>query len=92
MSGPVVARSVVVHGRVQGVFYRDSLRGEAEAAGVSGWVSNEPDGSVRALLEGSAEAVDRVVDWMRSGPSHAHVERVDVQDAPNENLAGFEVR
>ena len=87
-----MARLVVVRGRVQGVFYRDSCRSQAEAAGVTGWVSNEPDGTVRALVEGSPVAVDRVVGWMRKGPPHAFVDGVDVQPAEPEGHGGFEVR
>jgi acylphosphatase len=87
-----VAREVVVHGQVQGVFFRDSCRREAERAGVTGWVTNEPDGTVRARFEGSAPAVDRLVAWMHEGPSHAGVERVDVDDVPAEGLSRFEVR
>jgi acylphosphatase len=87
-----VARQVVVHGRVQGVFFRDSARREAAAAGVRGWVTNEPDGTVRAHFEGPGEAVERLVDWARRGPAQADVDRVDVEDVPTEGHAGFEVR
>ncbi len=87
-----VARRVVVHGLVQGVFFRDSCRTEARDAGVRGWVTNAPDGTVRAHFEGAADAVDRLVAWVRHGPRHADVERVDVDDVPPEGMAGFEVR
>ena len=87
-----VARRVVVHGRVQGVFFRDSTRSEAERRGVAGWVSNEDDGTVVALFEGDAGAVEALVGWCRSGPSQAHVEAVDVEDATPEGLDGFSVR
>ena len=86
------ARRVRVHGRVQGVFFRDSCRAEAEARGVAGWVTNEPDGSVSAHLEGDPESVAAVVTWCHEGPRHAQVERVDESEAPPEGLAGFEVR
>ena len=86
------ARRVRVHGRVQGVFFRDSCRAEAQARGVAGWVTNEPDGSVSAHLEGDPEAVAAVVAWCHDGPRHARVERVDEHDATPEGLAGFEVR
>ena len=87
-----VARRIRVHGRVQGVFFRDSTRREAEGRGVSGWVANRDDGSVEALLEGPADAVDAVVAWCRSGPSRAEVERVDVEDVEPSGLDGFAVR
>jgi acylphosphatase len=86
------AREVVVHGRVQGVFFRDSCRTEARAAGVAGWVTNEPDGTVRAHLEGSPDAVERLVTWLHHGPPHADVDRVDVHEVAAEGLSGFEVR
>jgi len=86
------AARVVVRGRVQGVFYRDSCRSQAEAAGVTGWVSNEPDGTVHAFVEGSPDAVERLVAWMREGPPHASVDGVDVEAAEPEGHRGFEVR
>ena len=89
---PPIARDVVVRGRVQGVFFRDACRRAAGDAGVAGWVSNEPDGSVRARLEGAAEAVDEVLQWMHQGPPHAEVEAVEVTDAQPSGAAGFEVR
>ena len=92
MSDDRVARSVVVRGRVQGVFFRDTCGAEAQAAGVAGWVSNEPDGTVHALFEGPAEAVERMVEWARQGPRLASVEHVDVDDVPVLGLRRFEVR
>ncbi len=87
-----VRKRVKVHGRVQGVFFRDSARREAERAGVTGWVRNRSDGTVEAVLEGDEDAVAQIVEWMRKGPGHARVERVDVEDEEPEGLAGFEVR
>jgi acylphosphatase len=87
-----VARRVVVHGSVQGVFFRDSTRRRAESRGVTGWVRNCPDGTVEALFEGDPDAVDALVAFAREGPRGAQVERVDVEDAPAEGLGGFEVR
>jgi acylphosphatase len=86
------ARRVRVHGRVQGVFFRDSCRTEAEARGVTGWVTNEPDGSVSAHLEGDEAAVAEVVAWCHTGPRHARVERVEERTTSPEGLTGFEVR
>lgn len=88
----VVRRRVVVRGRVQGVFFRQSCREAAEGAGVAGWVRNRPDGTVEAVLEGEAGAVERVVDWCRRGPRSAVVVGVDVADEPAEGLTGFHVR
>lgn len=87
-----VRRRVVVHGRVQGVFFRDSCRSEAERAGVTGWVCNRDDGAVEAVLEGSPDAVKGLVDWMGSGPDHARVESVEVRDEEPVGERAFEVR
>jgi acylphosphatase len=85
----VISRRVVVHGRVQGVFFRDSCRREAQRAGVGGWVRNRPDGTVEALFEGPEEAVQRMVEWVRQGPAYARVERVDVVEEQPSGHTGF---
>ena len=85
-------KRVVVHGRVQGVFFRDSTRQRAQAAGVAGWVANRPDGTVEAAFEGEIGEVDRLVDWMSDGPPGADVERMESFDEPEEGLTGFDVR
>jgi acylphosphatase len=69
---------VVVHGRVQGVFFRDETRRRARSLGVAGWVENRPDGAVEAVFEGSRDAVDSMVRWCRRGPSGARVDDVQV--------------
>jgi acylphosphatase len=88
----VVARRVVVNGRVQGVFFRDTCRREAVAAGVSGWIRNCYGGEVEAWLEGDTMAVERVVAWCRRGPSRAEVIDVEVHDEEPRGLRGFVVR
>jgi acylphosphatase len=88
----VIRRRVVVHGRVQGVFFRDSTRQQAEKAGVAGWVSNREDGTVEAVFEGDEDAVARILDWVREGPGHADVERVEVTEEEPEGLSGFQIR
>ena len=85
-------KRVVVHGRVQGVFFRDSTRQRAEAAGVAGWVANRPDGTVEAVFEGDDDAVETLVRWVKEGPRGADVERVDVTDEEPEGVTGFAVR
>ena len=65
-----------IEGRVQGVWFRESMRREAERLGVTGWVRNLPDGSVEAVVQGSVEAVDALLDWSRTGPPMARVERI----------------
>jgi len=91
MSGPI-RRRVVVRGHVQGVFFRESCRREAQAAGVTGLVRNEPDGTVLAVFEGEPDAVRRLVEWCRSGPPSAQVDGVDVSDEPPTGTSGFSVR
>lgn len=85
-------KRVVVHGVVQGVFFRDTVSGAAEEHGVSGWVANRPDGTVEAVLEGPPDAVAAVVAVAREGPSGAHVERAEETEEEAEGLEGFEVR
>ena len=85
-------RRAIVHGHVQGVFFRDSVRRLAERLGVSGWVRNNWDGTVEAVLEGDRDDVDRVIDLMRSGPRGARVDHLEVADEEPEGLSGFDVR
>ncbi len=77
-------------GRVQGVFYRASMRTEADRLGVRGWVHNQDDGTVRAHLEGDADALDELVAWCRTGPPKARVEGVETTDAEVTGATGFE--
>ena len=83
---------VTVAGRVQGVWYRQSCRRQAVALGVHGWVRNDGDGTVQAVLEGEAGAVDQLVAWMRIGPPHARVAKLDVRPETPLGEQGFEVR
>ena len=87
-----VRRRVVVSGNVQGVFFRDSTEKEARSRGVAGWVRNRDDGSVEAVFEGDAEAVEALVEFCRSGPSRADVEDVSVSDEEPEGEDSFGVR
>jgi acylphosphatase len=88
----MIRRRVVVHGRVQGVFFRDSTRRLAQQHGVTGWVANRWDGTVEAVFEGNADAVERLVRFAHEGPRGAEVDRVDVSDEEPERLRGFSVR
>jgi acylphosphatase len=92
VNGERVARRVVVHGDVQGVFFRDSTQREAESKGVAGWVTNRPDGAVEAVFEGEPDAVRALVEFCKDGPSNAQVDDVEVEDREPEGLSGFEVR
>jgi acylphosphatase len=91
MSEPI-RRRVVVRGRVQGVFLRDSIRREARRRGVAGWVLNRRDGAVEAAFEGDPSAVEAIVGFLRAGPGRAEVEHDEVSEEPPEGLQGFEVR
>jgi len=86
------ARVLVVHGRVQGVLFRDSTRQEALALGVTGWVRNESAGTVRIHAEGTPEAVDALVAWAHQGPPYASVERVEATPAAPEGHTDFTVQ
>ena len=84
---------VRIRGRVQGVFFRAELRDRASSLRVKGWVSNEPDGSVEAVLEGEREQLEMLVEWCRRGPRGAVVEDVEVAwEEARGDLSGFSVR
>ena len=85
-----MALRLVIHGRVQGVFFRDSMRMEAQRLGVAGWVRNRSDGTVEAAVHGEPEAVKAVVNWAHRGPQHARVERVDIETGEG-NYTSFEI-
>ncbi len=88
----MIRRRVVVHGLVQGVFFRDTVRRSAVGAGVAGWARNNRDGTVEAVFEGEATAVERLVDLCHHGPRGARVDRVVVHEEEPERLTGFAVR
>jgi acylphosphatase len=82
---------VRVSGRVQGVFFRAEARSRAESLGLSGWIRNEPDGSVAAVFAGEPERVDSMVEWCRRGPAGARVDEVEVTERADESGDGFRV-
>jgi acylphosphatase len=92
MADEAIRRRVTVRGRVQGVFFRDSVRQRANSHHVSGWVANRSDGAVEAVFEGRPDDVGRLVDYAKTGPRQAEVESVDVREEDPEGLTGFEVR
>ena len=92
---PTICRHLRITGRVQGVGYRWSLCAKAEALNLAGWVRNRQDGSVEALISGTAEAVAALTRWAQRGPPAAQVDTVTCSDSPAEDceaLAGFEQR
>ena len=88
----MIRRRVVVHGFVQGVFFRDTVRRQALVAGVAGWVRNNYDGTVEAVFEGEPEAVGALVTLCHKGPRGARVDRVEVVDEEPEGISGFALR
>jgi acylphosphatase len=87
-----VRAHVLIAGRVQGVSFRAYTRDRARAASVEGWVRNLPDGRVEAVFEGSRQAVQRLVSWCYSGPTHAQVEKVEVTwEEPTGKEGGFSI-
>lgn len=88
----MVRRRVLVSGKVQDVFFRDSTQRQAERAGIAGWVRNTPDSRVEAVFEGDRDAVERMVAWCGEGPDSADVADVEAYNEQPEGLSGFTVR
>ena len=88
----LVRYRVLVSGRVQGVFFRDTCRRLAVENDVTGWVRNLPDGRVEAVFEGSPKSVARLVDWARHGPRLALVDDIGIHQETPEGLATFQIR
>lgn len=78
------ALHLVIQGRVQGVWYRESMRQEAERLGVTGWVRNRGDGTVEAVVQGTEQAVAAIIAWCRKGPPGAHVDSIATDPAEGE--------
>jgi acylphosphatase len=92
MSENPIRRRVRAHGRVQGVFFRDSVRREADRRGVAGRARNCSDGTVEVVFEGAPDAVEALVEFCRGGPGHSEVSQLDVVEEEPEGLDGFRVR
>jgi acylphosphatase len=88
----MIRRRVIAHGRVQGVFFRDTTRSQARTRDVAGWASNRPDGTVEAVFEGDPDAVESMVRLAREGPGHAQVDRLEVFEEEPEGLVDFRIR
>ena len=82
---------MIAHGRVQGVFFRDTTRRAAESRGVAGWARNREDGAVEAVFEGEPDAVESMVRLAREGPGRAAVEELEVAEEQPEGLTGFRI-
>jgi len=86
-------RHYIIHGRVQGVFFRDSARRKAHELGVRGWVRNRPDGTVEMMAVGDEVALDALEQWLHDGgPPAARVEKLEHEEVPEEDFDDFRVR
>jgi len=83
---------VIVHGSVQGVFFRAETRDRARSLGLGGWVRNAPEGTVEAVFEGDDDRVDSMVEWCRRGPQGAQVDDVEVKWLAPEGEGTFSIR
>ncbi|CAN5575080.1 acylphosphatase [soil metagenome] len=90
-ASPPARRRLIIHGKVQGVYFRETLRGRAENRRVRGWVTNRADGTVEAALEGRKADVEALIGFCRQGPAHAEVEEVEVRDEEPEGLTDFKI-
>lgn len=82
---------LLISGKVQGVFFRDSARKEAHKLGITGWIKNRPDEKVEAMVSGMEKDVDAFVDWCKSGPDRAEVEEVIVSTKEQTQFKKFEI-
>jgi len=88
----MIARHLLIHGRVQGVWYRGWAVDTARGLGLAGWIRNRRDGTVEAVLQGDEKAVERFIALAREGPPAARVERIKVSETEPAALHGFEQR
>jgi len=89
----LIHRNVIIIGKVQGVFFRRTIKHEARRRGLSGFVANEKDGSVRIEIEGAETFVHEFISWLKGGAGEGlhSVGEVDVEDGPFQGLEGFEI-
>ena len=81
MSETAITRRLVISGRVQGVYFRDSMRQQARQLGVTGWVRNRADGTVEAMVHGKPDSVEKMIKWAHHGPDTAKVIGVQIEEA-----------
>lgn len=84
--------NIKIFGRVQGVFFRDSVRRKAEEWGIDGFVRNEPDGSVYIEAEGPEEPLEKLVNWCWEGSEMAKVEKVEIEEGDSMDFHSFQVK
>lgn len=83
--------SIIITGKVQGVFFRQNAQEKARSLGIKGEVKNMPDDSVHISATGTAEQLDKLIDWCRQGPARAKVEKVSISDIPLQSFSGFNI-
>ena len=88
----IVCKKILVSGKVQGVFYRDSARQQAQIFSLSGYVMNLPDGQVEIEVCGEQSNIEEFQQWLWKGPIMSKVENVQVQEISIMNYSGFEIR
>ena len=86
----LITQHLTISGRVQGVFFREAMRTEAEQLGVTGWARNCSDGTVEAMVQGTAEAVAAIIAWAQRGPKWAQVIKVEVTEGSSESYSRFD--
>lgn len=82
---------IKVTGKVQGVFFRANAQSKAEQLGITGWVRNEPDGTVSIAAEGKKDDLHKLIDWCKEGPDWANVNYVDYEEGEIENYESFRI-
>jgi acylphosphatase len=87
----IICIHAVIHGKVQGVFYRDSTRQQAKALGITGWVKNNKDGTVELQACGQQDSIDQLVEWLKKGPPRAQVSKVDWAEEDEGNHKEFAI-
>lgn len=90
MDGAITTKRLRIAGRVQGVGYRAGFARQAQGLGLAGWVRNRRDGTVEALVHGSAQEVDQIIAWARRGPAMADVDQVHISDASGATISSRE--
>ena len=86
-------RHIRIYGQVQGVFFRESMRQQANQLGITGWARNRSDGTVEAVIQGNASSVDKLIEWSRRGPGRAQVDRVTIEPVDDGvDYASFDIK
>lgn len=88
---PIITRHLIIHGKVQGVYYRASAQAEGQRLNLHGWARNRRDGTVEALVSGPEQAVEEFIAWARNGPPAARVDRIDIGEAKPPAVGPFVV-